>query len=46
MLVPVLTADSLWHLPKASNKLDVDLSRMLVDLGHEELHDQVEIIQD
>jgi hypothetical protein len=35
MLVPVLTAESLWYLPKASKKHDVDLSRMLVDLGHE-----------
>jgi hypothetical protein len=32
-----ITAESLWHLPKASNKHDVDLSRMLVDLGHEGL---------
>ena len=37
MLVPLSTAESLWHLPKASNKHDVDLSRMLVDLGREEV---------
>jgi len=43
---PVSTAESLWHLLKASNKHDVDPSRMLVDLGHEEAAHQVEIIQD
>jgi hypothetical protein len=37
LLGPVLTAESLWHLPKASNRQDVDPCRMLADLGHEEV---------
>ena len=36
----ILTAESLWHLPKMNNKHDADPSRMLVDLGPRQMHDQ------